>query len=351
MDTAEGAISYGEYFHGAKSFLEKDHFKIIIDAVFHSATCDITPEKIQEICICLEKHGQFYHPAKIEIITHEAIFTFALNVAISDVGKHCIKREYNVLEKLNNDFSFSFIPKVYGAGEIVDANNDLKMCMFLGEWFENFNEFHLSWDSKNKKNKIIVWDAKQGNFFLPSKYAMEIYKQTAMILTCYYSVKTFEQIFPWHHAAGDFVVKICDDKLELKLITVRQYSSMLENDGENDLTLEAALMFFLNLSIRMRLDRLDGVGSIAWADKIAVQGTLDGFFDGLKLKSANNEIDDSLSQRFKNYFSSFTEIQLYDLLKNIVNAYNPAAPEISVIKRSIKQHANELYEAICACKK
>ena len=83
--------------------------------------------------------------------------------------------------------------------------------------------------------------------------------------------------------------------MEMKLITVRQYAAMFENkitknntDSDIYLMLEAMLVFFLNLSIRNRIDRLDGVGEIVWSDNISVEGTLRGFLKGLSQISFNN---------------------------------------------------------------
>jgi len=107
---------------------------------------------------------------------------------------------------MNNDFPFSFVPKVYGTGEVFTKDNHY-ISMFLGEWFEGFNEFHISRDPADGKNKIVVWDNQQSNFFLSADQIMELYRQATMILTSYYNIETFEQIFSWHHAAGDFVLK------------------------------------------------------------------------------------------------------------------------------------------------
>ena len=62
--------------------------------------------------------------------------------------------------------------------------------------------------------------------------------------------------------------------------------------------LQALLIFFLNLSIRMRLDRYDGVGDIVWADGLVVQSTLDGFFEGLALKPSVASMPDSIDKCF-----------------------------------------------------
>ncbi len=365
------SVSYGDYFAAVHSFLKKDGIETIVLAASQCLNShtkseikpeEIEPDKIEEICIYLEKHGEFYHPARIEIIAHELKFNCVLNVAISNAGKGCIEREYSCLKKLNTDFPFLFIPKVYGCGEVRIKESGLKISMFLGEWFEGFGEFHISHDRTSRENRIIVWDHEQGNFFLSPDQTIELYRQAAMILTCYYNVETSEQIFPWHHAAGDFVVRLQNNKMELKLITVRNYTSpfkaspfkgkninenKIENKGiDPDLVLQAMLLFFLNLSIRMRLDRVDGIGDIVWADDIAVEGTVKGFFQGLTRKPPIVSIQESLAICFQQYFSLYTESVLYDLLRAIVNMYNPSTPEIHVIKRNLKNHAHILHNII-----
>ncbi len=174
-----------------------------------------------------------------------------------------------------------------------------------------------------------------------------------MILTLYYDIETFNQIFPWHHAAGDFVIKIEEDEIDLKLITVRQYAPIFDT---NDITerkdrdlkfiIEGMLVFFLNLSIRMRLDRLDGVGDIMWSDDCAVKETLKGFYQALVLKPQIPLIPAPQTDFFLDYLSALPESQLYDLSLSIADAYNPVAPEVPVIKGQLKSHVASLYNAI-----
>ena len=354
------SVTYGEYFYAVRSFLEKDEFKSITSAISQRLNQNIKPEEIKEIRIYLEKHGEFYHPAKIETYINRSRILFVLNVAISSAGKNYIKREFEILNKLNNEFSFSFIPKVYSRGEICIKNKNVEISMFLGEWFEGFNEFHISpnkykQDKTDSSIKIVVWDHEKGNFFLSADETFELYSQVAMILTCYYNAETFEQIFPWHHAAGDFVIKLQNNNMKLKLITVRQYASLFnypteiaKNNTDSDiyLILEAMLVFFLNLSIRNRLDRLDGVGEIVWSDNIAVEGTLKGFLKGLSQISSNNLISDTHAANFINYISCFSKTDLLELCNSIVNTYNPMAPELSVIRQNLKNHVDILFSTI-----
>ncbi len=348
------SITYGDYFSAVHSFLEKNKFKILISAFSKSMNRQIIPEEIEEIRVCLIKHGEFYHPSLIEAILDKHSYKFVVNVAISAAGRDCIEREYNCFKRLGNDFSFSSIPEAYGYRETRVKESGHTISMFLGEWFEGFNEFHISLDKTDNKHKILVWDSEKGNYFLSPDNTLELYRQAAMILTGYYDIETFEQIFPWHHAAGDFVIRLQNNKAELKLITVRQYATMFakkEDDEETDrdveMMLEALLVFLLNLSIRMRLDRIDGIGDIVWSDDIAVKGTLKGFFQSLRRKDSTGLSSDSFDTYFHDYLlSSCTEKDLYDLSLSIVNSYNPLAPEIPVIRDNIKKHAEVLFEAI-----
>jgi len=344
-------VSYGDYFAAARDFLKQDRFKIITRAVSQQIHREVTSKEIQEIRIFLEKHGEFYHPARIETILHGTAVAFVLNVAISDSGKNCIQREYSLLKQLNENFPFSFLPKVFGQGCVCVTGDEIGM--FLGEWFQGYNEFHISLDPADEKYKIVVWDHEHGNYFLTDEQATNLYRQATRILTCYYNVNTFEHIFSWHHAAGDFVLKCENNSIDLKLITVRQYRPLFENNirsedehPDAELILEALLVFFLNLAIRMRLDRLDGVGKIVWSDDNAIKGTLKGFFEGLTLKPQIRPFAKSLVSCFRHHLLSCSRAELFDLNRSIVQAYHSQAPEVPVIKQHLTRHVEDLYHAI-----
>ena len=342
-------VSHGDYFTAVRNFLEQDRSGVITRAVSQHMHREVTSQEIEEIRIFLEKHGEFYHPARIETMLHETAIPFVLNVAISDAGKSYIQREYDLLKQFNEDFPFSFLPKVYGQGCVSIAGNEFRI--FLGDWFQGYNEFHISLDPSDEKYKIVVWDYVNGNYFLTTDQATNLYQQASGILTCYYNVETFEQISSWHHAAGDFVLKCRNNKIDVKLITARQYRPMFENNGINkdpdmELILEALLVFFLNLTIRMRLDRLDGVGEIVWSDNIALKATLNGFFEGLALKPLISLFSEPLADCFQKHLLACSRKDLLDLNHSIVETYHPQAPEVPVIRRHLKKHVDNLYNVI-----
>lgn len=332
--------------------MEGDGYDILRRALRGSLQRDIPPRDITEIRICLEKHGEFYHPARIEaLVRHQGIY-FVLNVAVSETGLETIKKEYHYLTRLNEEFPRFFLPKVYGLGEL-ELDGHRKIRLLLGQWFEGYNEFHISRDSSDHKNKILVWDNRHSRFYLSREQSADLYRQAARILTYYYNIESFEQILSWHHGAGDFVIKINNSDLDLKLVTVRGYAPFLDNindldKGEEDveLILQALLIFFLNLSIRMRLDRFDGVGDIVWAGRPAVKSTLEGFLEGLAQKPQVEFMPDTIDRCFRYYLSLCTKEDLYDLSEVAANTFHRRAPEVQVIKRHLKEHVEELSRAI-----
>ena len=346
------SLRHGEYFHTIRTYLENDGCGILCRALNRRLQQNVKSQDIREIRICLEKHGEFYHPARIEVLAGPQTISFVLNVAVSETGIETIKEEYHCLSKLKDEFPLCFLPEVYGFGEVESMGNR-KIRMFLGHWFEGYNEFHVSSDPSDGRNKILVWDDIRNRFYLSLEQSADLYRQAAGILTYYYNVESCEQIFSWHHGAGDFVVTIDNGDLDVKLVSVRGYAPLFTNlaqlkSGEKDveLILQALLIFFLKLSIHMRLDRLDGVGDIIWADGLAVQSTLNGFFDGLALKPPVASMPDSLDTCFRYYLSVCTKADLYELSKAVVQTFHRRAREVGVIKQNLKEHVDELNRVI-----
>lgn len=347
---ADAPVSYKDYFQAARIFLERNKYADLTQAAAIRLERTVRPEEISAVRVCLEKHGQFYHPSRVDVIGPEFTVAFVLNVAISATGKAWIKTEYNTIRKLNKDFAGDYLPEVYAYGEVPLKGNGYSIPMFLGEWFEGFNEFHLSCDLETGQNRIVVWDYKRDDFFLSSAQAINLFRQAAKILTFYYNLETFEQIFSWHHAAGDFVLKVEKDQMNVRLITVRQYLKLFKPskgvEKKATFALKALLIFFLHLSIRMHLDRLDGTGPVVWLGQEALIGTVNGFFEALVQKPPLQTLPVPIKDGFKATLHILAEKELLGLLSDIVATYSPASPDIQTIKAHLEQHAADLYRAI-----
>jgi hypothetical protein len=225
--------------------------------------------------------------------------------------------------------------------------------MFLGEWFADYHEFHISGNTSDDGRQICVWDEINGRYLLTREQASEVYRQAAGIMTCCYNVSSFEHITQWHHAAGDFIVRPEQKNLDLKLITVRRYAPLFRNTddsasgpGNAEQILQALLIFLLKLSIQMRLDRIDGVGEIVWLDDYVVSSTVKGVFDGLSQKPAVPELPGTVDTCFKYFLSACSEEDLMDLSESILQTIPSATSDYPVIKQNLANHVRLLTESI-----
>ncbi|NVL90321.1 MAG: hypothetical protein HWN69_04905 [Desulfobacterales bacterium] len=313
----------------------------MVDATGRQLTGDISTADIDEVRIYAEKHGSDYHPARIEVMAGKSCASFVMNVAITPRGKAWLCEEFEVLQYLNSKYDFPFLPRAY----FQDKAPLPSMLMFLGDWFQGYHEFHLSVDKADGSQKLVLWDTDKGHYYLSQPLAWQIYSQAAEIMTLYYDVETFEQIFPWHHAAGDFIVKAHEESIDLRLVTARQYASMLDRSDAVSVH-EALLFFLLNLSVRMRLDRLDGVGAVAWADDECVDATLEGFLKGLRIKERKGMIGAGFADAFLQYCGSYTRKDIADRFHALIDTCDQAAPDIPVIRGHLKRHISKFYSAL-----
>ena len=351
-DESGVSVSHAAYFQAARAFLENHSFEILTRAVSLKLNRDVKPSDIEEIRVRLKKHGEFYHPSRIEAVVNQQQLSFVLNVALSETGKRFIESEFHLLNRLNSEQPLRHLPRAYGFGR-ADGSNGQNFAMFLGQWFDGYHEFHISIDPVAKKPRIMVWDDRRGRFFLSTGQTQMLYAGVSKILTGYYNLSSFEQIFSWHHAAGDFIVRVENEKPDLKLVTVRRYEAILENQKDTETPsddpqqiLQALLVFFLNLSIHTRLDRLDGIGEIVWSDDSAVEATLIGFLEALSIKPALPSLPDSPLACFVAYLAACTEEDLIDLTGAVVNRFNPRMPGLKVVKTNLHKHVETLYTSI-----
>jgi len=331
------AVSYGEYFTAAETFLEENNHEVLRNAIFKQTRKNISLDQTIAGNIYLEKHGEFYHPSRIEIVFPEEKFQFVLNIAVSETGRNIIDQEYSILSRLFQESQNSYTPAVYGKGSVKTDHGILSM--FIGQWFEGFHEFHLS-ETEQKKRKIVVWDMVRGNQYLSDIQARELYHKAALILTSYYHPITFEHIFPWHHAAGDFVVCLDGSKVDLRLITIRGYSPLIAGVVDPNLQsiMENMLVFFLVMSIRMRIDRLNGVKEIVWAEDFSVLEILNGFFEGLEKMSLEKTRGIPLAACFEYYIFTMDDQDLFKIANEIMDHYHSKAEERGILQKNISEH-------------
>jgi len=335
--------TYGDYFSAVRCFLEEDGFRMLSAAV-----CDLLPHPagtpdFQTINIFLEKHGEYYHPAQVALSLADTVCRFVLNVAVDTPGMDLVLREHDLLEMLYRRFHKPYLPKVFGAG-IVPISGERNAGMFLGEWFDGFCEFHVT--QMEPHQQIALWVPSTEPSILSEPQRRYIYRNVASILTSFYDIETFAQISPWHRAAGDFIFRPGDPGMALRLVTVRGYAPVLPEKSD-DLAeiLQAMLVFCVHLSIRTRLDRLDGTGEVVWADGVALTETVAGIFQGLREMETPEVFPGPVAEVFCAYAGSLSKDDLMDWAEAVLAAYPKTAEETGVLRRHLSEHVHQLEEA------
>lgn len=332
-DAVDGACTYGDYFDGVSRFLEGPG---------RDAIERVSARGPHELRVFLVKHGEHYHPARVEAEGSGALSQWVLNVAVSDRTRALLRREHAVLLKLAGRPK-AFLPEVYAWGE-VECRPGVRMGMMLGEWFAGYHEFHLTRRSDGALG-MVVW-APGGTRPLSDDQAAAVYRQAAYILTSYLDLEHFQAIGDWHHAAGDFVV--CDQPgVDLRLVTARDYRLMF-NEPPADVAglLHACLLFLLRLTIRNRLDRLDGTGEMAWAGPQAVAPTVDGALRALADLPFPGELPMPFDQVFARFLARCSRGLVGELSADLVaRDYPPGSAEREPAEAGLDDHVRRVAEA------
>lgn len=339
-------ITYVDYFDAVRSFLETDGYAGLEHTITPMTGNQGLHRHIDAIEIHLLKHGRFYHPGKIDVRMDDTSLSFLINVAVSTSGIALARREFPVLRRLHSHVYPPVTPAVFHYAEH-RGGRGRRYGMFTAEWLEGFHEWHTSLRPETGLPGIVVWDETENNSWLTPPQTHALYRRIAEILTDFYRLDTGEQVYPWHHAAGDFIVRIRPGNLDIRLVTVRQYAPMWETPGSDmESQMFSLLLFLCNLSIRTRLDRLNGTGEFVWSGPSVVSHTVTGFFNALAKKTPLQTSGEPVSVCFRNFCRPLSRSDVRDLCGILIDSYNPKAPEISLISNHIDHHSDRLWQCL-----
>ena len=344
-------LTLGDYFTSIRDFILKDPSEPLKTILKEHLLQETDLHSIRGILIRSEKHGALYHPASIEILTEERPIKLTVSTAVTETGRKWMAREYDILKSLSNSHNLPYLPKVYSFGHVTPQTKDhphATLTLLLAEWFENYHEWHHSFDENSQTLKICIWDIKHGNRYASEQEAAAIIRQAAKILTLYYDPNSFKQIYPWHHAAGDFIVGTDKGSVDVKLTTARQYESIMGafSAGTNN-PIIAIVYFFLNLTVKMRIDKLDGLGESVWAGSFAVHATTAGFLEALTAMATEGRYDLGQVEELLTLLQSFDEKELGGLYEPLLDLYQEEDPEdLALIQKNLGGHINLLYQTL-----
>jgi hypothetical protein len=345
LDREGPVLAYGSYLDALASFLAQHGYQALQMALSQLLERPVSVQEIQSLEIISQKHGAFYHVAQVCAKVSGKISSLAVNSAVRPAQQALLESEFAVLQDLNKSFPRGFIPRAFVLGEspyVADDGSRMMLRLFIAEWFEGYHEFHLSRRAPADTAIIRVWDEDGEKPFLNDRETRSLYQQAAAILTAYLDPESFSQIYPWHHAAGDFVLKRQQQGVEVRLITVRGYQPLMSVGDDPSEKWIPLMHFFLNLSIRMRLDRLDGTGDLVWAEPDCLHGVVSGFLETWQQK-AEKHSDLPQASELRDVLRSFAPEEWLFLSDLVLADGLMEAEELEFLQPRLEEHMTSLW--------
>lgn len=336
------ALVLEDYFDSIKELLLANNAKILTSVIAEILGTKLTPERVAAVEIRCEKVGTLYHVSSLTVRCEGGPLKVCVTTAINDEAIHCLEREASYLVFLTDTYHLTCLPKVFYRGEVVrhTSKGDATLSHSVQEWFEDYHEWHLSLDD-SERQQMTVWDMEKGYRTFSLEEGSEIHQQAAKILTLCYDFRTGRQINPWSHAAGDFVAKVGEGSFSVRLTTVRGYEPLpLFREERSFDPLIHMSYFFLNLTVRMRLDRLDGIGSVLWAESSILHPVVSGFFEALSSREVQDRYPAGDRQRIRESLKSFTEDKIRSFLLSLLDHFS--GEEKGVVEKHLEEHARDL---------
>mgnify|MGYP001481531539 CR=1 FL=1 len=329
VEGGESWLTYGAYFAALEAFVAGEGGQALARAAGELGRAGGL-EGAAAIILRAEKHGALYHPASLTLRYPDGAVKLCVNVAATPVAVACLEEEAGLLAGLRRRFTPEFLPRPYLLGRSGE------LAFLLEEWFDDYHEFH-----QDGSGRVRLWDFDGGERLLPSAQALALYREAARILTRYFDAATGAAIGPWHHAAGDFVARVADGTVSARLITVRGHDAA-RNFTEAGPMAErlAALAFFTGMSMRLRLDRVDGVGELVLAGEDVAGAAVAGFAQGL---GEREDIGDG-GLGILDFLGSFSSEELAGAGAQLLEPCPPE--EQAVLTAAWPRHAAALVEAL-----
>jgi hypothetical protein len=339
-------LKLGDYFKAIEQFITGNSGDTLLRLLERVTRREHRSSDIAEVVIRSEKHGGLYHLSSVETLGPDLHAKFVVSTAVTESSQEWLQREFETLRFLNDSFRLPYLPEVYllDSLELPTPGTPSKLVMMLGQWFEDYHEWHLHRGDSGEPHPVI-WDFRKGYRRAGDREIFELYRQASLILTLYYNIKSTHQIYPWLHSAGDFIVRSENEETDLRLTTARGYEPLMIFLQEEELSaLTALLYFFVNLTIRMRLDRWEGVGEVAWAGDSCVKPAVEGFFQALRSKEAQGLYELGRVSDLLRLLKTFRADELRRLAVPLLELYRREDREaLTVVEGALQDHCRALF--------
>jgi hypothetical protein len=335
-------MTLGDYFDAVRGFILLDNGRHLVHLLTHLWDKKLAVADIEKITIRYEKYGTLYQIVSAEVFSQGRQEKYSVSTAISGEAKEILNKEFDLIQHLYYQKGLPYLPRTYYRQMINLLREEMSetILMTMSQWFENYHEWHFSRDDNNAEH-IMIWDMEGGYRFASDYETHEIIRQASRILTLYYSLDTYCRIHPWHHGAGDFVVKTGDGIVDVKLVTVRGYEPIELASGEERADpLKVLMLFLFDMTIKMRLDKLEGVGEPYWAEASVLKAVLEGFLDALRAMELKGDCPGLKIDVFTDILKLVNEDEMRTLFSSCIDQYRTHDPsDYTVIQKHIHDHA------------
>lgn len=343
------SLTLQDYFQAIEQFLLKENPEKLTDAIRVTLNDEsLSFDAVARIDLCSVKIGAFYHIAEVKVLCEKASVKFALTSAFTPSGRQCLEHDFHTISKLRKLMDEPCLPRPFFMGTPGAAvwRHDFRMALW--EWLEEFHEWHFSTDRNSGNQRIALWDSVNGIHFLNHSEEEKIFRQVARILTLCFDPESADQICKWHHAAGDFIVNHQGHHIETRLTTVREYRPVLDYQGYSleDINLHL-IFFFLDLTVRICMDRLDGTDKPVWADSTFLAPVIQGFSDGLSLLEDQGRIGPGQAEAFMLLLKSMSMQELTSIFQPLREIYQDEnRMDRDLIATNLEDHIKNLYNLL-----
>ena len=134
----------------------------------------------------------------------------------------------------------------------------------------------------------------------------------------------------------------------MKLITARGYEPIAFPEQDRKIgPVGALILFFLETTVKMRLDKWEGMGESTWADAFVVGAATNGFLQALRARELKGDIGTIKADDFVKQLKAFTEDELKILLRSRMDEYRAHDPsDYKVMLSRVDDHARDVYRAL-----
>jgi len=339
-------ITLGDFFDCVRRFLLSDNGANLIDAINRILKHPVEKEEVEEIVIRYEKYGTLYQICSIDVSAGGTRTKMCVNAAFSERARHALEQEFELLSLLEKTPGLGYLPGVYKMDrvEINKSGKAESLVLALLEWFDGYEEWHFR--HSDGSTLAFLWDMRGGYRLLSKGQTSNIARQASRILTLYYDVESSKRIGPWHHGAGDFIVRATEQTgTDLKLITARGYEPI--DPSEKQDRLKSLCAFCIETITKMRIDKWEGMGESTWADRFVLEAALKGFFEALAEKESQGRLSGLSTSNVIERLRSFEVEELRSLVRRqFVDNMKGDFMDYMVVARNLESHASEIYDAL-----